>query len=448
MREAHAHILALGESLTIPTLDRCGSVGECVEAVRAASGRAEPGAWIRFHSARVESWKERRWPTLAELDRAAGDHPCVLMSFDHHAAAANSAAMRESGLGPGDVVGCDGLPRSGAEAAAMRGQPGCGEVCVDGEGRATGLLMEQAAFRAWTMAPAANSRTRREWVARALEVLAGLGFTEVHDLHTESTWLHAELDRMARAGELPVQRVRLYPPAGYAVWNPGGFAREREEWNSDAVRVAGLKVFSDGTLNSRTALMLHPYREPIADSPRGRAMVTEPDLDEAIRVAESLNLHVAVHAIGDGAVRMVLDAIERTGTPRPPGNRHRIEHAEIIDAADVPRFAGLGVACSVQPCHLLADIEVLNAQLPHRLDRVLPLRELIDSGCRPGGEDGLLWFGSDVPIVRADPGDSIRAAVHRRRAGEPEERAIAWGQRITEAEAWAAFDRRAAFDSP
>jgi predicted amidohydrolase YtcJ len=174
-------------------------------------------------------------------------------------------------------------------------------------------------------------------------------------------------------------------------------------------------------------------------------MVTPGELDDAVALCDTLGLHLAVHAIGDGAVRLVLDSIERVsgGVIREPGNRHRIEHAEVIDEADVPRFARLGggVVCSVQPCHLLTDIEVLTRQMPHRLHRVLPLRELIDAGSISGGDDRLLWFGSDVPIVRPDPSDSLQAALHRRRVGDPESAAIAPSQSITAEEAWAAFAR-------
>jgi predicted amidohydrolase YtcJ len=148
---------------------------------------------------------------------------------------------------------------------------------------------------------------------------------------------------------------------------------------------------------------------------------------------DRLGLPVAAHAIGDGAVRAVLDAIEAV-RPRTPG--FRIEHAEIIDEADIPRFARLGVLCSPQPCHLLADVEALRRYLPHRLDRVLPLRELIDAGCTPGRR---LLFGSDVPIVRADPEDGILAATKRRRADMHPSQAIAPAQAITEPEAWACF---------
>jgi predicted amidohydrolase YtcJ len=165
-----------------------------------------------------------------------------------------------------------------------------------------------------------------------------------------------------------------------------------------------------------------------------------------------MGLGLAVHAIGDAAVRAALDAFEQRPDPardrKRPGTGPvpafldsslpllRIEHAEIVDERDVPRFAKLGVVCSVQPCHLLVDVEALQRGLPAKLARVLPLRDLVDSGCQPGR---LLWFGSDTPIVRPDPQDSIQAAVHRRRPGDGDIHTIAPEQAITEKEAWAAF---------
>ena len=129
----------------------------------------------------------------------------------------------------------------------------------------------------------------------------------------------------------------------------------------------------------------------------------------------------------------MLDAIERTDC-RDTGCR--IEHAELISPEDIPRFKQLGVIASVQPCHLLPDIEALRRALPDRLDRVLPIRELIESGMEPGVD---LLFGSDVPIVRAEPRDSIRAAVDRRREGMGQSEAIGPGQAIDEATAWRCF---------
>ena len=417
MREAHAHIASYGQSLAMPSLASCTSIAECLDAVARAASAVPAGAFLRLHSARIEAWSDPRWPTLAELDAAAPRHPCVIMSFDHHAAAANSAALRAAGLCAGQRVEPNGL------------------VLTDpATGLASGLLLEHAAYRTWEAVPEPTVAEWRGMVLAALHALAGLGFTQVHDLHSQP-WLGPLLPDLERSGQWPIDSVWLYPP----VASLASVAADARSWSSPRIRLAGGKLFADGTLNSRTALMLSEYREPLNNQPRGVAMVTPVQIDDAIRACEAVGGHLAVHAIGDGAVRMVLDALERTATPRDPGNRHRIEHCELIDEADIPRFARLGVVASVQPCHLLADVEVLTRQLPHRLHRVLPLRDLVDAGCMPGGDDALLWFGSDVPIVRADPGDSLQAATQRRRAGSPQSDAIAWDQRLTSEEAMRAL---------
>lgn len=315
-------------------------------------------------------------------------------------------------------------------SAGMRVPPN-GEVVADSLGNATGLLVEQAAWAAWSAAPEPTSEQRIGHLRAAISHLHRLGFIEVHDMFSQE-WLGPALSRLEGDGELPMH-VWMYAP----VESASVFAVR--EWESERIRFAGLKAFADGTLNSRTALMLTPYHGAAGDW-RGKAMMTPAELTAAMERAASMGVGLAVHAIGDAAVRMVLDAWESRGPGSlnaPAGTPSlRIEHAELIDEADVARFARLGVTCSVQPCHLLCDIEVLRRALPHRLDRVLPLRELIDAGCKPGE---LLWFGSDVPVVPADPMDSINAAMKRRRDGTPEREAIAWGQRIEAPEAWAAF---------
>lgn len=410
LREAHAHLASLGESLSIASLERCESVERCLEAVRRVAEASRKSGWVRLSSARVEGWAEGRWPTLEELDGAAGGRPCVVMSFDHHAAAANSAALRTAGLSPAQRVGRNGV------------------VCADERsGRPTGLLLEDAAYAAWDAAPAPSAQQRRRHLLDALAHLESLGYAEVHDMHSQD-WLGPMLAELNAEGLLRV-RVVLWVPHAHLAAEASG----RGRWESELVRLGGGKVFTDGTLNARTALMLSPYRDPMRGMPRGQAMLDPVELEEAVRGADAVSLPLAMHAIGDGAVRMALDAVERARV-RTAG--FRVEHCELIDVADVGRFASLGVIASVQPCHLLADIEALRRYLPHRLGRVLPLRELIDSGARPGE---LLLFGSDAPIVGADPADSVLAATARRRAGMSAEEAIAPEQAISEQEAWAAF---------
>jgi len=422
LREAHAHIAAHGREMGQLNLSDCASRDECLERLRAEAARldaaAEPG-WLLASAVRVSAWANSKdgakWPTLYELDRACPNRACMVSSFDHHACVANSAAMAAGGF------------------SASSADPEGGRIERDSSGEMTGLLIE-AAFGAMRRAvPPLSAAERRRTVKAAADDLASHGFSEVHDLLSEP-WLGPALSDLDKSGELAVS-VWLYPPLGDVQQVAAG----RQQWELPRVRLAGAKIFADGTLNSRTAWMLKPYADPLPGLERGQAMQSPRQLREAISLTDSLGLGLAVHAIGDAAVRAVLDAweahlVQSRGHQGTAAHPLRIEHAELIDPADIPRFAQLGVVCSVQPCHLLYDIEALTRGLPHRLDRVLPLRDLIRAGCKPGE---LLWFGSDTPIVRPHPQDSIQAAVHRRRIdGGP---SIAPGQALTEAEAWAAF---------
>lgn len=420
LREAHAHIVQHGRAMAMLRLDDCLDRDDCLQrvAMAAASAHDTPTTnWLLGVGVRTQAWPDPTYPTLDELDSILGPRPCCLWSFDHHALAANSAALAAAGVRPGDP------------------DPPDGRFVRAPSGRFTGLALEAAAKQVYSAVPEPEGAERLEVVRRALHDLSRHGFEEVHDLLSQP-WLGPTLAALHDAGELRA-RVWLYPP----IDTLEAVARTRREWERPGVRLAGGKLFADGTLNSRTAWMLRPYADPIPDMPRGQCMADAGAIGRALARARGLGLGLAVHAIGDAAVRACLDAFEsspatgRTAT-EPSVPTMRIEHAELIDSADVPRFARLGVVASVQPCHLLYDIEALERGLPDRLDRVLPLRELVDSGCVPG--EGL-WFGSDTPIVRPDPADSIQAAVRRGREGGPR---IGAGQAITEAEAWAAFGRR------
>lgn len=441
MREAHLHLASLGESLSLLNLERAATLSECLqrialecEALRSPKSGGGCGAggcspdgcatpqnkdtcghqlqWLRATGVRTNAWPEARWPTIAELDAVTGEIPTVLMSFDHHTAVANAAALRAARLSAGQTIPPNGI------------------VVADADGRATGLLHEQAAYAAWRSVPERTMGERKRDILRALKLLRSMGFRQIHDMHAES-WLGPMLGELDRAGTLSVE-VHLYSPIDRVRQD----AESKRLWESAMVRLAGGKVFADGTLSSRTAQMLHAYRDHDPEiGPHGKAMVTPAQLREHMRTMNEIGLDLAIHVIGDGAVRAALDAWEETRNPRS-ASRLRLEHCELIDEADVPRFHRFGVTASVQPCHLLTDIEVLRRHVPHRLDRVLPLRDLLNAGLVPGET---LLFGSDAPIVRPNPEDSVLAATLRRRRGMVEADSIAPAQAIDEETAWKCF---------
>lgn len=408
--EGHCHLLQLGRSLSMADLGACVSPEQMLDTIADHARGLSPDAWVLAHGARPEAWDRPEWPSIDRLDHAAGARPVCAWCFDYHALAASTAALRLASID-----------------TSTRFEHG--RVCLDAQGHPNGVLLEHAALALWNTVPEPTAPERLPLLRDACAHLRQLGYAEAHDMKAQP-WLGHALRQLDDAGDLPI-RVRLYA----LLDDLDRLQDTRQTWQNDRVALAGGKIFTDGTLNSRTAHMLRPYADAPAEHPAGMPMMSPKQIEDAVRRADTLGLPLAAHAIGDGAVRATLDAIE---SARPTARGCRIEHAELIDAADIPRFADLGVIASLQPCHLLADIEALRRAVPDRLDRVLPIRELIDSGLEPG--TGVV-FGSDVPIVRADPDDSIQAAVHRRRADMPPGQAVSSDQSIDEPTAWACFAR-------
>lgn len=409
LREAHAHIFQLGRSLTMLDLGACTSAESMLSMVADRAASLSEGEWILAHSVRPEGWEDPRWPTRTQLDHAGGDRPIVAWCFDYHALVASSAALAHARIDASSKIES-------------------GVVELDDENEPTGLLLEHAALHLWNRVPEPDAPKRVEMVRAACTHLAALGFVEVHDLKAQP-WLGGVLTDLLASGEIADMRFDLYP----LIPDLKSSLKAQKDGFDDRVRIAGGKIFVDGTLNSRTAWMLHPYADGHPDRPTGTPMMTPAQIEESLCVCKDHGLPIAAHAIGDGAVRAVLDAIETTECNH---SGCRIEHAELIDEQDLRRFVDLGVKASLQPCHLLPDMEALRRAVPDRLDRVLPIRSLLKSGLAPGVD---LLFGSDVPIVRADAPDSIRAAVHRRREGMDESQAINPGEAIDEDTAWMCF---------
>lgn len=399
LRDAHLHLAEYGESLTLVPLADCRSVAEVCIAISSAAVISPQDRWVRGVGMRIEALAERRAPTAKELHEAGGGRCVIARSFDHHAMAVSTRVLELAGIGAATPDPKGGvIVRSGGE----RGEP-------------TGLLLESACDLVWRVVPAAGDEEYRGWVVAAIADLSRRGFVEVHDLLSRERLVRV-LHTLEREGTLPMH-VRLYAtPEHFDAVRVACASRA-----SERVRFGGLKLFADGTLNSRTASMLTAFRDPIPGAERGKALLSKDEIATGLMRARAVGAGLAVHAIGDAAVRTVLDAVESCGggtsRAQAPGlDAARIEHAQFIDEADVPRFPALGVVCSPQPCHLLTDIEAVHRVMPHRAHRAFPWRDVVEGYARAGLDPvDWVWLGSDAPIVPPNPEDNVRAAVLRAR---------------------------------
>ena len=327
-------------------------------------------------------------PSVELLDAAAGSRPVVIVSGDLHAVWLNSAAL------------------------ALHGHAG----------HPTGLLREDAAFQVTNRIGTIADEVLDRWADDAAHAAAGRGVVGIVDL--EMDWNLETWSRRIAAGSRSL-RVEFGVYAQHLDRAIEAGLRTGDRVN-DLLTVGPFKVLTDGSLNTRTAYCYdeYPGREGAEES-RGMLTVPPHELLPLLRKAVGAGLTPAVHAIGDHANSLALDAFTELGSGG------RIEHAQLLAEKDIPRFAALGVTASVQPDHALDDRDVAEHHWAGRTDRAFALRSLLDAGAA-------LALGSDAPVSPLDPWATAAAAVTRTRGGrEP------WHpeQRISTAEALAASTR-------
>jgi predicted amidohydrolase YtcJ len=404
--DAHVHFPTWSLAQSQVRLEGARSLAEAVGRVADGLAGARPGAWLRGLGWRDADWTEP--PTRAALDAIAPDTPLILTSRDYHSLWLNSAALDR--------------------AAGDLDAPG-GVVERDEAGEPTGILRENAA---WQFRDRFASPTPEELLdacRTGLRIAATRGVTAIHD---KDGWLGSlELfQRLHAAGELTLRVWQSIPAERLPHLRELGL---RSRFGDDMLRAGYLKVFMDGTLGSATALLLDGSGVEITSSAR---------LAEIVREAAAAGWPVGVHAIGDAANRAALDAFEASADAwRPLGLRQRIEHAQLLDPAELPRFAELGVTASVQFSHAPSDRDLAERYWPDKVTGTYAFRSLWESGA-------LVANGSDAPIEELDPLAGIRAGVLRtideREAWRPEE-AVTIEQALlasTVNPAWLAGDER------
>jgi predicted amidohydrolase YtcJ len=412
--DSHLHLLGFGQSLRSVDLRGIESVDRALEAVAAAAERARPGEWIQG-----DGWDRHlfgRLPTREELDRVSPGNPVALASRDLHSLWVNSVALERAGIGPDTA------------------DPPDGEIVRDERtGRPAGVLREGARSPVFRAVPPPSPEDCQEATLRALRAAAASGLTGVQSFESVET---------IRAVQQLREEGRLNLRICCHLWRGGLDQAEalglRTGFGDEWVRLGHLKLFLDGALGSRTALMLDPYT---GTGDRGIGTMEREEFKETVTRAARAGIAVAVHAIGDAANRLAIEVLEETaGLWAPAGLRQRIEHVQLLAPGDAERLGALGIIASMQPSHATSDWQVADRHWAGRTGLAYAWRSVLDAGAP-------LAFGSDCPVEAIDPLAGLFAAITRQTPeGEP---AGGWHpeQRLRPLEALRAFTLGAAYSS-
>ncbi|WP_300116929.1 amidohydrolase [Sphingobium sp.] len=413
--DAHGHVMGYGLSLITLDLSDTTSLAQAQEKIRAYVA-ANPGRkWIIGTGWNQEQWGLGRFPTAADLDAAVSDIPVWLERVDGHAGWANSAAIRAAGI-------------TGATKA-----PAGGRIEMTG-GKPAGVFVDRAMDLMQKVVPPPAPKDRDLALEKAQRALLSMGITGIADMGTSIEDWQA-FRRSADRGALRVRIMSYAMGLDNMVLIAGP---EPTPWlYDDHLRMGGIKLLLDGALGSRGAWLKADY----ADAPgqRGLRMIPDTQLRNIMSRAAMDNFQVAMHAIGDAANGEALDAIQELAETYKGDRRWRIEHAQIIDPADLPRFGPLGVIASMQPVHEASDWRMATARLGEaRLAGAYAWKTMLDNRVP-------LAFGSDVPVESPNPFPGIAVAMSREDAkGQP---VGGWmpQQRVSFQAALDGFTRQAAY---
>jgi predicted amidohydrolase YtcJ len=407
--DGHGHLMLLARARLELDLAAADSEAEIARMVGEAAVRLRPGEWISGRGWDQTRWPGQRFPTRASLDRAAPGHPVALVRVDGHATWTSGAALERAGI-----------TRHSAD-------PPGGRIARDERGEPTGLLIDLAQDVIRAQVPPPSEARFDEAVEAVIAECLAKGLTGAHEPGLDLSAV-ASYTRLIDRGRFPFRVFAAL--SGRRAWAEYRERGAPESIGDGHLIVGALKLWLDGALGSRGAALHAPY----CDDPTNTGLVLVPpeEVDRLTREAVSRGFHVWVHAIGDRANTLVLDVFEgvlAAGGPRP---RLRVEHAQILAPADIPRFARLGVVPSMQPTHCTSDMRWAGERLgPERLAGAYAWRSVLDSGAYIAG-------GSDFPVEDANPFHGLHAAVTRRPRDGDDPR---WqpAQRMTREEAVRAF---------
>jgi len=414
--DAHLHFLDGGFRLSSVQLRDAKTPAEFIARIKAFASSVPKGTWITGGDWDHELWggelPRREW-----LDAVTPDHPVWVNRLDGHMSLANGAALRTAGV------------------TAATPEVAGGSIVRGSGGEPTGILKDNAQALVDRVVPPPSVERSDRALEAAMRHVAEQGVTSVQHM---GTWQElAVFERAHAAGRL---RTRIYAAVPLDTWERLRDTVAKRGRGDAWLRIGALKGYVDGSLGSHTAAFLAPFTDAPQDT--GLLVNTSEDLYRWTSGADKAGLHVAVHAIGDRAIRLQLDLFQRVAEENGPRDRRfRIEHAQHIAPEDVPRFAAQGVIASMQPYHAIDDGRWAERVIgPERSKTTYAFRSLLDAGAR-------VAFGSDWYVAPPTPLEGIYAAVTRRTLDDRNPGGWVPEQRIGVEDALRAYTAAGAFAS-
>jgi predicted amidohydrolase YtcJ len=396
-QDSHIHLIEGGVESSQCSLAGLETPEAVFAAIRDYAARNPGLAWITGGRWELPVFPKAN-PTKEELDKIVPDRPACLFAADGHSAWVNTRALKLAGV------------------TAKTPDPAGGRIERDPKtGEPTGTLRESAADLVGRHIPEPDAAEVLKGLRVGLEMARRLGITSIIEAsaHKETLDAYAALDR---SGEMKLRVLAsLYVDTDKGLPEVARLEKLRETYHGPHLKSTTAKIFSDGVIESHTAALLEPY----LDRPKDRGLpLLEPEAFDKLATALDLaGFQIHVHAIGDRAIRMTLDALEAAEKANGARDlRHHIAHLELIDPADIPRFRALGVVANFQPLWAYADTYITKLTLPilgpTRSRWLYPIGSVVRTGAVVAG-------GSDWPVSSANPLEAIQVAVTRRGPEEP-----------------------------
>ncbi len=394
--DSHGHVSGLGSSLVELNLVGTTSVQQIADMVAKKALSSQPGQWIRGRGWDQNIWpsktREKPFPNASMLDKSSPDNPVVLFRVDGHAVWLNSQALA--------------IVEAGPESNPLLADVDGGRIVRDAGGKPTGIFIDNAVGVVIKIVPSYTKEEIRHSISFALQECLKYGLTSVHDMWVDGEDYSAYKDLLENNG-LP---IRVYAAIGGDgdLWQQFLLTGPFIDSHRHLLTVRAIKMYIDGALGSRGAALIAPY----SDDPGNRGLTV--NSFEAIRMVASEALahgfQVCTHAIGDRGNNIVLNAYEQALQQNPSKARNarlRIEHAQVLDPLDIPRFKKLGIIPSMQPAHCTSDMRWAEARLgPVRVRGAYAWRSLLDDG-------NIIPAGSDFPVESPNPLLGFYAAITR-----------------------------------